>query len=89
MSSALVHALKEALYLALLLSAPPILAVLGVGVVSALLQTVTQVKDRSLSTVPKLLAALAALVVAGPWIGSQLVTFVRAVLAAVPAAGRG
>jgi flagellar biosynthesis protein FliQ len=82
------HALREALYLVLLLSAPPVLAVLMVGVGSGLLQTATQVKDRSISTVPKIGAALVALAVAGPWIGAQVLSFMRAVLEAVPALGR-
>ena len=86
MSSALTHVLREGLYLVLLLSAPPVLAVLAVGIASAFLQTVTRVKDPSLSTVPRLLAALAALTFAGPWIFGQAVTFMHAVLAAVPVA---
>ncbi len=88
MSAALAHALREGLYLVLLLSAPPVLAVLLVGAASALLQTVTQVRDASLSVAPKVIAALVALAVAGPWIGTQLLTFTRAVLEAVPAIGR-
>lgn len=86
MSSALTHALREGLYLLLLLSAPPVLAVLAVGIASGFLQTVTRVKDPSLSAVPRLLAALAALVFASYWIGGQAVTFMHAMLAAVPVA---
>jgi flagellar biosynthetic protein FliQ len=88
MSSALTHALREGFYLAVMLATPPVLAVLAAGLIAALLQTVTQVKDASLSAVPKLIAALVALAVAGPWIGAQAMTFLRAVLAAVPQAGR-
>ena len=88
MTSALLHALREGLYLVLLLSAPPLLAVLGVGVASAFLQNATQVRERSLSSVPKIIAALTALAVAGPWIGTQVLAFARAVLEAVPTIGR-
>jgi flagellar biosynthesis protein FliQ len=86
--SPLIHALREGLMLVLLLSAPPVLAVLVVGVISAILQTATQVKDASVSSVPKLLAGLAALALAGPWIGSQALAFFRAILEAVPTIGR-
>jgi flagellar biosynthetic protein FliQ len=86
--SPLVHALREGLMLVLLLSAPPVLAVLVVGLISAILQTATQVKDTAVSSVPKLLAGLAALALAGPWIGSQALAFFRAVLEAVPTIGR-
>jgi flagellar biosynthetic protein FliQ len=88
MSAALGHVLKEGLFLVLLLSAPPVLAVLVVGAASALLQTVTQVREASLSAVPKVIAALVALAVAGPWIGAQLIAFTRAIFEAVPGAGR-
>jgi flagellar biosynthetic protein FliQ len=82
------NALREALSLVLLCSAPPVLAVLLVGVATSFLQTATQVKEPTVSTVPKLVAALLALALAGPWIGAQMLTFMRAVLEAVPSLGR-
>jgi flagellar biosynthesis protein FliQ len=82
------QALREALVLVLLCAAPPVLAALAAGVVMGLLQTATQVRDATVSAVPKLIAALIALAVAGPWIGGQVVRFMRAVLEAVPGVGR-
>ena len=63
-------------------------AVFGVGLASGVLQAVTQVRERSLSTVPRIVAALVALALAGPWIAMRLEAFMRAVLEAVPALGR-
>ena len=57
----------------------------GVGLASGVLQAVTQVRERSLSTVPRIVAALVALALAGPWIATRLEAFLRAVLEAVPA----
>ena len=88
MSEALLGALREALWLVVLLSAPPLGAALLAGLVSAALQSTTRVEERTLSEVPRLLAALLALALAGPWIGAQLVRFVGAMLALVPSAGR-
>jgi flagellar biosynthesis protein FliQ len=85
--TALQQALREALVLVLLCAAPPVLAVLVAGVVMGLLQTATQVRDATVSAVPKLLVALIALAVAGPWIGGQVMRFMRAVLEAVPGLG--
>ena len=82
------QALREALVLVLLCAAPPVLAVLAAGVLMGLLQTATQVRDATVSSVPKLVAALVALAVSGPWIGGQLMRFMRAVLEAVPGLGR-
>jgi flagellar biosynthetic protein FliQ len=83
----LAHALREALYLVLVLAAPPLLAMLGVGIATGILQTVTQVRERSLSTVPRIVAALVALGLTGPWIAARLTAFMRAVLEAVPGLG--
>jgi flagellar biosynthesis protein FliQ len=86
--TATAHALREALLLVLVLAAPPLVAVVAVGVASGILQTVTQVRERSLSAVPRIVAALVALALAGPWISARLVAFLRAVLEAVPTLGR-
>ena len=89
MTPALQNALREALVLVLLCSAPPVVAALAAGVLMGFLQTATQVRDATISTVPKLIAALVALALAGPWIGRHLVALMRAVLEAVPGLGRG
>jgi len=89
MTSAVEHALREALVLVLLCAAPPVLAALAAGVLMGLVQTATQIRESTLSTVPKLVAALVALALAGPFIGGQLAQFMRAVLEAVPGLGRG
>ncbi len=88
MTAAMANALRQALYLAIVLAAPPLLAVLAVGVVTGFLQTATQLRERTVSTVPKLVVALLALAAAGPWIGSQLTTFLRAMLDAIPGTGK-
>ena len=87
MTPELVHALREGLYLVALLAAPPVLAVFAAGLIAALLQTATRVKEPTLSAAPKIAAALLALAAAGPWIGAQLGSFLSAVLKAVPALG--
>jgi type III secretion protein S len=86
--TATAYALREALLLVLVVAAPPLVAVLAVGVASGILQAVTQVRERSLSTVPRIVAALVALALSGPWIAARLTAFLRAVLEAVPALGR-
>ena len=82
------HALREALLLAVLLAAPPTLAALIAGALAGLLQSATQVKDHAISTVPRLLAALAALAATSPFIAAQATRFGRAMLEALPAIGK-
>jgi flagellar biosynthetic protein FliQ len=77
---------REALFLMVLVSAPPVLASLVVGLLVGLFQAATQLHEPTLSVVPKLAAAGLALAIAGPWIGGQLVRFTVAVLRALPGA---
>lgn len=71
---------REALLLVLLLSAPPLVTALAVGVVTGVLQAATQVQDPSLPVVPRLAAVLVALAAAGPWIAARLARFAAACL---------
>lgn len=89
MDEALVHVAREGLYLILLCSAPPVGAVIAAALVVAVLQATTQVQEQTLSFTPKLIAASAALVVAGPWIAAQLVRFTTAVFDVIPWVARG
>jgi type III secretion HrpO family protein len=80
-TATLLQLAREALVLTLLVSAPPLLAALVVGLGTGLLQAVTQVQEQALGSVPRIAAVLGALVVAGPWMGGRLARFAGEVLA--------
>ena len=82
MESTLLALGREALVLVLLVSAPPLLAALVVGLAVGVLQAATQVQEPTLGVVPRLAAALAALSIAGPWIGARVTRFAQACLEA-------
>lgn len=75
---------REALVLVLMVSAPPLLAALAVGVVAGVLQAATQVQEQTLGTVPRMVAAFAALGLAAPWIGARVVHFASSCLDLIP-----
>ncbi len=75
MDPALLHVAREALVVALLVSAPPLAAALAVGAVTGVLQAATQVQEPSIGVVPRLVAVLVALAVAAPWIGARVARF--------------
>lgn len=75
---------QQAMFTLLMVAAPVLGAVLVVGLVVSLFQALTQINEATLSFVPKLLAAVAVLVVAGPWMLTTLVEFIRRVLLALP-----
>jgi len=75
---------REGLLLVLLVSAPPLLASLLVGVVVGMFQAATQIHDHTLVVVPKLVVVVLVLVALGPMLGAQLVRFTHALLLAIP-----
>ncbi len=83
-SEFIVRAVREGLLLVILLSAPPLLASLLVGLVVGVLQTATQLHEQTLLFVPKLLAVGIVLVATGPFLGAQLLRFSQALLLAIP-----
>ena len=80
------HLGQQGLYMLLMVSAPILLTVLVVGLVVSVLQAATQINEATLSFVPKVLAAVAVLVVAGPWMLTMLVDYIRQTLLAIPTA---
>lgn len=64
---------REALWLALALSAPAVLAALLVGLVVSLLSAATQIQDQTITAVPKLAAVYLVLLVCGAWLLRELV----------------
>ena len=79
---------REALFLVLLVSAPPVLAVLVVGGISGFLQAAFQMRDEALSFVPKLVAAVAALLVTAPWIAAQVTKFTDVLFQGISSVGQ-
>ncbi|MFL5321872.1 MAG: flagellar biosynthetic protein FliQ [Myxococcaceae bacterium] len=75
---------REALLLMVLASLPPIGASLLVGFLSSLFQATTQIQESTLSVVPKLCASVLALIIAGPWIASQLTRFTAQLFLILP-----
>lgn len=77
----------RALELVLLASLPPLISGMLAGFLSSLAQALTQVQENSLSTVPRICAALAALAFCGPWMGESLRSFLVELLHLMPEVG--
>lgn len=75
---------QQALTLMLMVSAPLLLVVLVVGLLVSIFQAATQINEATLSFVPKILAAVAVLALAGPWMMSTLVDYLRRMLLSIP-----
>jgi flagellar biosynthesis protein FliQ len=75
---------QQALELTLLIAAPPLAAALVVGLCVSVFQAATQINETTLSFIPKLLAMLATLVIAGPWIVRTVVDYIRRTYEMIP-----
>jgi flagellar biosynthesis protein FliQ len=83
-SELILRVVREGLLLAILVSAPPLLASLAVGFIASVLQAATQVHEPTLVFVPKLVAVTLVLIAMGPLLGAQVLRFTQALLLAIP-----
>ena len=74
----------EAMKVSLLLGAPLLLVALITGLLISLFQAATQINEMTLSFIPKLLAVFATLVIAGPWMLSLILDYMRNLFASIP-----
>ncbi|PWC22411.1 EscS/YscS/HrcS family type III secretion system export apparatus protein [Brenneria roseae subsp. roseae] len=63
---------RQAMVMVVLLSAPPLLVAVTVGVLISLLQAVMQLQDQTLPFAIKLISVGIALALSGRWIGVEL-----------------
>ncbi len=84
MTEAPVELLREALLVALVVSLPVLAVAVAAGLVTAIVQSATQVQDQSVSAVPRLVACALALLVLAGWMVSKLVSFAQSMFAGVP-----
>ena len=77
---------QEGLWVLLMVSAPVLLVVLVVGLIVSIFQAATQINEATLSFVPKIVAAVAVLAIAGPWMLSTLVDYIQRTLQGIPGA---
>ena len=75
---------RDALTLLLMISMPVLGVVMAVGLLVSIFQAVTQIHEATLAFVPKLVAAVVVFAIAGPWMLTTLVDFLRRTIEAIP-----
>ena len=76
----LVEQAQNALMLSIAVALPVLLVAAIVGLIVAAFQAASQIQDPTIAHLPRLLAVIGALVVLGPWMGSQIGTFAERML---------
>jgi len=74
----------QAMQTTLIVAAPVLLVVLIIGLAVSIFQAATQINEQTLSFIPKLVGVVASLVVAGPWMLSTMVDYMRTVFTSIP-----
>jgi flagellar biosynthetic protein FliQ len=75
---------RQAMEITLLVSAPLLLVALVVGLVVSIFQAATQINEMTLSFIPKLVGIFVALVIAGPWMLSVMLDYMRQMFTSIP-----
>lgn len=77
---------QQGLEVLLVVAAPLLIAALVVGLAVSIFQAATQINEATLSFIPKLVAIVAMLAFAGPWMTTMLVDYIQRVLTSIPGA---
>jgi len=71
---------REAMFVAIMVSLPPLGLALVVGLVVSIFQALTQIQDQTLTFVPKIAAVVVALLLFGTWTLQKMSGFMASVI---------
>ncbi|TCS39175.1 flagellar biosynthetic protein FliQ [Paucimonas lemoignei] len=75
---------RQAMEITLMIAAPMLLVALIVGLAVSIFQAATQINEATLSFIPKLVGIFIALIVAGPWMLSVMLDYMRQIFSGIP-----
>ncbi len=74
----------KAIWITLQVGGPVLLVGLIVGLAVSIFQAVTQIQEQTLVFIPKIVAIVAVLAIAGPWMLNVMVSYTEALLTDIP-----
>ena len=75
---------EQAMEMTVMISAPMLGAALVTGLLVSLFQAATQINEMTLSFIPKLLVLILVLILAGPWMLSMMLDYMRRLFSSIP-----
>jgi flagellar biosynthetic protein FliQ len=75
---------RHAMEVTLMVSAPLLMVALGIGLIVSIFQAATQINEATLSFIPKLVGIFVTLVIAGPWMLTIMLDYMREVFTSIP-----
>jgi flagellar biosynthesis protein FliQ len=79
-----VNLATQAMMLALKIAGPVLLLGLIIGLLVSIFQAVTSIQEQSLSFIPKIVGVAVLIVVLGPWMLGQIVSYAQNLYLAIP-----
>jgi flagellar biosynthetic protein FliQ len=74
----------QAMQLAFKVAMPLLLAGLVVGLIVSVFQAVTQIQEQTLAFIPKIIAIAAVVVIMGPWMLGQVLSYTTELYTGIP-----
>jgi flagellar biosynthetic protein FliQ len=79
-----IHLASQAMTLAMEVGGPLLLVGLAVGLIVSLFQAVTQIQEQTLTFIPKIVGVGLVIMVLGPWMLGQLVSYTQNLFMSIP-----
>lgn len=75
---------RQAMEVTLMVAAPMLLVALIVGLIVSIFQAATQINETTLSFIPKLVAIFVTMIIAGPWMLTIMLDYMRQMFTGIP-----
>ena len=76
---------RHAMEITLMIASPMLFTALVIGLLVSIFQAATQINEATLSFIPKLVGVFLALIIAGPWMISVMLDYMRLMFTGIPA----
>jgi flagellar biosynthetic protein FliQ len=76
---------RQAMEVTLMIAAPMLFTALVIGLIVSIFQAATQINEATLTFIPKLVGVFLALIIAGPWMLSIMLDYMRLMFTGIPA----
>lgn len=80
---------RKAVETVLLASSPMMVAGLAIGLIIGIFQAATQINEQTMTFAPKIIAVLATLIIAAPWIIKIIVVYTENLYKSITSVGAG
>ncbi|MFT5532915.1 MAG: flagellar biosynthetic protein FliQ [Burkholderiaceae bacterium] len=75
---------RHAMEVTLMVASPLLMVALAIGLIVSIFQAATQINEQTLSFIPKLVGIFVTLIIAGPWMLSIMLDYMREMFTGIP-----